>query len=59
MIGGDQVRLTAVSLITGIVLVTMILLIITGLNNTREIVPIYFTSNNQYCHMHHNNLKLG
>ena len=31
MIGGDQVRLTAVSLTTGIVLATNILLIITGI----------------------------
>ena len=31
MIGGDQVRLTAVSLTTGIVLATKILLIITGI----------------------------
>ena len=31
MIGGDQVRLTAVSLTTGIVLATKMLLIITGI----------------------------
>ena len=42
VIGGDQVRLTAVSLTTGIVLATKILLIITGimirtgLDDTRE-----------------------